>query len=275
MVDINQSIAFINQKGSDLEKARLNCILHGSSPQPDVIQGLIELQNLDGGFPFGMTRGNLSTINETTVALWWMEELNLLASEHAEKGFAYLVETQQEDGSWDEDPHIAQYNLPPWIQLGDLRTRAYLSAYATYWLAIGGYSGLPVFRKALHYLLRQQDKSGRFFGYLHTTWIATGVFLMAGDRYSKIADLGIRSLSAKLFSEWDDSQIAWALDCLSKGGLPRSHPFIDGCLAELIRRQKIDGSWASEDGEGFAVSATIQALKVLKRNGLLTAELGD
>lgn len=77
MVDISQSITYVNVKGSDLEKARVNCILHGSSPQPEVVQGLVELQNLDGGFPFGMTSGNLSTINETTVALWWMEEWKL------------------------------------------------------------------------------------------------------------------------------------------------------------------------------------------------------
>jgi hypothetical protein len=268
-VDIDKSINFIGEKGSNLEKARINCILHGTNPQQDVVQGFIHLQNEDGGFPFGMAKDNLSTINETTVALWWMEELELLTSPDAKQAFAYLLATQLEDGGWDEDPRLAQYNLPPWIQLGELKTRLYLSAYATYWLAVGGHQTLPAFRRALHFLLRHQDYTGKIFGYLHSTWIATGVFLLAGDRYAKVASPGIQVLSGRPLAKWEDSQIAWAVDCLSRGGLPKNHPFIEGCLDELSRRQKADGSWASEDGEAFAVSATIQVLKVLKRYNLL------
>jgi hypothetical protein len=270
MVNIVKSIAFIGEKGSTLEKARLHCIMHGTSPQQDVIQGFVRLQNDDGGFPFGMVDGNLSTINETTVALWWMEELNLLSSSSAGQAFSFLLATQQEDGGWDEDAKLAQYDLPPWIQVGDLKTRLYLSAYATYWLAVAGYQTKPAFRKGMHYLLRHQDQSGKIFGYLHNTWIAVGVFLMAGDRYANVAHKGIQALAYHPLSEWEDSQIAWALDCISRGGLSKDHPFIEGCLDELFRRQKADGSWASEDGEALGVGATIQVLKVLKRYGLLS-----
>jgi squalene cyclase len=269
MVNIVKSIGFIGEKGSTLEKARFNCILHGIHPQKDVIQGFIMFQNTDGGFPFGMIKGNLSTINETTVALWWMEELDLLTSPTANQVFTYLLATQQEDGGWDEDSKLAQYDLPPWIQVGDLKTRLYLSAYVTYWLAVGGYQSLPAFRKAIHFLIRHQDQSGKIYGYLHSTWIATGVFLMAGGHYAKVAALGIQALEDRPLIKWDDSHIAWALDCLSRGGLPKNHPFIDGCLNELFSRQKADGSWASEDGDDFAVGATIQVLKVLKRYSLL------
>jgi hypothetical protein len=92
---------------------------------------------------------------------------------------------------------------------------------------------------------------------------------MAGDRYAKVASLGVQALASMPLSEWDDSQIAWALDCLSRGGLPKKHPFIEACLNQLFHRQKMDGSCASEDGEGSAVGATIQVLKVMKRYGLL------
>jgi hypothetical protein len=203
-----------------------------------------------------------------------MEELNLLFSPATCDAFAYLLKRQQDNGSWDEDPQIAQYELPPWIQLGDLKTKLYLSAYASYWLAVGGYTHLPAFRRAVHFLIRNQEVSGRFFGYLHTTWIAVGVFLMAGDRYEKIASHGIQALSDKSLHEWADSQIAWTLDCLSRGGLPKSHPFVAQCLEELLPRQKSDGSWASEDGDDFAVSATIQVLKVLKRYSLVKNNTG-
>ena len=274
-MDIRKSIAFLETKGTELEKARLQCILHGSHPSPELCQGLFELQNTDGGFPFAMHRSNLSTLNETTVALWWLEELDLLTSPAADQALDYLIRTQRPDGSWDEDPGLAQYELPPWIQLGDPRTQLYLSAYAAYWLAVGGRTSLPAFRKALHFLIRHQDETGKFYGYLHTSWIATGVFMLSGKRYREMANLGLQALSNRALSEWADSQIAWALDCLSQGGLPQSDPFVKKCLDELLIRQNPDGSWASEDGEASAVGATLQVIKVLKRYGLVTVGLED
>ena len=50
-MDFTQSIAFVEAKGTSLEKARLSCILHGTSPQKKVIQGFIELQNDGWGVP--------------------------------------------------------------------------------------------------------------------------------------------------------------------------------------------------------------------------------
>ncbi|MGE5123311.1 MAG: prenyltransferase/squalene oxidase repeat-containing protein [Acidobacteriaceae bacterium] len=271
-MDINRAIKFIDDKGSRLENARLYFVLEAADPQLEVIQKFLKLQNVDGGFPFGMSEGNLSTVNETTVALWWMEELGMLASAPAEAAYAFLIASQQEDGSWDEPAEVARYDLPPWIQIGDLKTKLYLSAYSSYWLAVGDRLHLPAFRKALHLLLRHQENSGRFYGYIHTTWIATAVLLLAGERYARVAQSGLQFLAGNNLVEWDDSQLAWTLDCLSRGGLPKKHPFIEQCLAELVRRQKQDGSWASEDGESFAVGATIQALKVFKHYGLFDTD---
>ncbi|PWB55775.1 MAG: hypothetical protein C3F13_03645 [Anaerolineales bacterium] len=274
IMDVQKSIAYIQQRGTELEKARLNCILNGKQPDYQVIRNFNELQNIDGGYPFGMRKGNLSTINETTVALWWLEELDLLASQAGKHAYSFLVTSQQADGSWNENPYIAQYELPAWNQLNDPKTILYLSAYATYWLVLGGYTGLPNFRKAIHFLIRNQDETGKFYGYLHTTWIATSVFLMSGTRYRNIADMGLKVLANTPTSELDDSQIAWAVDCLSRGGLTGEHPFVSVCLAQLLQRQKEDGSWAAEDGENFAVGATIQAIKVLKRYGFFSTPIG-
>jgi hypothetical protein len=275
MIDFQKSIDFVREKGSNLEKARLDCILRGRAVSSDVLGEINELQNRDGGFPFAMISGNLSTVNETTVALWWMEELNLLSSVIAQQAYGYLLSTQQTDGSWDEDMRIAQYELPPWILLGDQKTKLYLSAYAAYWFAVGGYKHLPAFRKALHLLIRNQDQSGRVYGYVHTTWIAAAVFLLAGERYSPVARLAIQALFARPLVDWDDSQIAWALDCLSKAGLPHNEPVVEGGLDELSHRQNDDGSWATEDGGDSAVSATIQVLKVFHRFGLISLEKPD
>ena len=67
------------------------------------------LQYGDGGFPFGMKKGNLSKINETTVALWWMQEMNLLTSPSANQVFTHLLTAQWEDGGWDDSPIAWQW----------------------------------------------------------------------------------------------------------------------------------------------------------------------
>jgi squalene cyclase len=266
-INPSASIAFIETHGSELEKARLRCILYGLQPEPQVLQSFTGLQNEDGGFPFGLAPGNLSAVDNTLSALWWLDELKLLESATVDKGLEYLEAVQREDGGWDEAPSLAQYDLPPWVNPGDLRTRLYLSAYAAYWLAVRGYLPQPAFQKALHFLLEHQDESGKFYGYLHATWIATSVFRIVDKGYTQAAEKGLQYLASRDLSTWADSQITWALDCLGRAGLGKEHPFIEACLAELLRRQEPAGSWSSEDGETFAVGATIEALKVLKFYG--------
>jgi len=263
-MDITRSIALIEQRGSDLEKARLGHILYGRKPEAILIQDLVQPQNEDGGFPYKMAHGNLSSVSTSLTALWLLDELGYLSSPTADKTIGYLLAVQREDGGWDEEAAIKKYDLPPWISPGDLRTRVYLTAYAAYWLAVTGYTEHPSFHKALEFLHNHQDESGKFHGFLHNTWLATSAFLMAGPQQSDIAEKGLQSLANVPLAEWEASQIAWALDCLSRAGLPGSYPFVKKCLSELVNRQRPDGSWSSEDGEDFAVGATIGVLKVLK-----------
>jgi len=268
-MDIAESVSFVEENGTDLEKARMRYILYGVKPEPDVIQPFVELQNADGGFPFRLVQGNPSALNNTLIALCWMDEMGMLGSPMANRAFRHVLAAQRDDGGWDEDASIAQYGPPPWASPGDLRARLYLSSQSAFWLIAGGYGSHPGFQRALDFLLKHQEESGRFQGFLHTTWIATSVFVMAGDQYSKVVRKGLEALMDIPLSEWVDSQICWALECLGKAGLPKDDPFVEKGLAELARRQGADGRWISEDGETRTVVAIIGALKVLKHYGML------
>lgn len=270
-MDIARSVSFIEEKGSDLEKAIMRHILYGTKPEPEVIKAFIESQNRDGGFPCRKVRGNLSAVNDTLNALFWLDEMGMLESSTAGKAIGFLLDTQRDDGGWDEEPATAQYDLPPWITPGNLGTRVYVSSYAAYWLALKGYKAQPAFQAVLQFLLRHRDETGKFHGFLHSTWIATSIFLMAGDPYAQVVTEGLQVLTSRPLAEWVDSQICWALNCLGRAGLAKDHSFVEACLAELLRRRGTEGQWASEDGEAQAVGATIEALKALKRYGLLTA----
>ncbi len=71
-------------------------------------------------------------------------------------------------------------------------------------------------------------------------------------------------------SEWVDSQISWALGCLGKAGLSKTHLFVERGLDVLVRRFEAGKSWASEDGESQRVGAALEALKALKHYGMLS-----
>jgi squalene cyclase len=261
-MDAQNAISYVHVNGSNLEIARLRHILYGEVPEASVVRPFLELQSNRGGFPLHMQEDNPETVDSTLTALWWLDGMGMLRAPAGQKALEFLRLTQLEDGGWDEDASIERFDPPPWIHPGDLNTKLYLSAYACYWLASAGYLSDRVLGRGMDFLLPHQKESGMFSGYVHTTWIAASVCLMAG-----LTEPTSKSLQALLdwpISDWEDSQIAWALDCLHRGGIERNHALIEKLLARLEMSQKPDGQWASEDGEASAVSATIEVLKVVK-----------
>ena len=94
-MDIHQSVAYIEDNGTELEIARIRYLLYGQKPDAEVVQPLLKLQNGDGGFPFDRVQGNLSTVDATLYALWWMDELGLLTSPPADRALDYLLAAQR------------------------------------------------------------------------------------------------------------------------------------------------------------------------------------
>lgn len=77
-------------------------------------------------------------------------------------------------------------------------------------------------------------------------------------------DRAVAVVEANYSPDWQGAYLAWLLRCLQDAGLPADHPLVAHCLADLICKQRTDRSWESEDGEEFAASASVEALRVLK-----------
>ncbi len=271
---MNKDLAtdYILQQADGLQRARLSALLHGRADDDRSALSFLNLQNADGSFPAMRVSGQRGTINNTIDALWWLEELGRLDSSAARSACAWLIDHQEGNGSWDEavSPGIS---FPPWIEPGEPGTITYLTAYSAYWLARCGLRNHTAFQRSLGFLQRLQQENGCIAGPLHATWLAAAVFLLAGARYAEIAGRSLACLLARPLKQWEDSQLAWALNCLGSAGLPGSHPFVSGSLDELNRRQAADGSWRSEDGPQFGVEATLGALRAFElfRTGAKTA----
>jgi squalene cyclase len=298
-VDLTAAIAYVTEHGTVLEKARLLRLLLGVEPGREAYQKLLDSQNPDGGFPSRPRPGSQSAVDSTLTALWQFDELGLDDHPAAGRALRFLLAMQQPDGGWDENPALPAHDLPPWIVRGETSTRLYLTTYAAYWLGLFGYAQDDPFRRAAAFIAARQAPTGRIPGYLHNNWLGTSVFLLAGPShpgYAQYAQKGLEFIASLPLSAaanpdpgataghagfgatadadlsvgaatWEDSQIAWAIDCLTRAGIPPQHPWLAAALAELVRRQAADGSWASADGPAFAASATVSALKVLKQHG--------
>lgn len=260
--DLTRAMIYVEQHGALQEKARLLYVLAGESPTREVLQPLLDKQNADGGFPSRPRGKNPSSVDNTITALWQLDELGLLASPPAERAIDFLLYAQRADGSWDENPDLPSHDLPPWIKPGELATCLYLTAYAAFWLARTGKSDTAL-QRACQHLVGHQDAEGKLPSYLHANWIATSAFFIAG--FADAARRGLAYLAARPLPDWEDSQLAWALDCLGTAGLPVDHPFISSSLKELASRIDSDGAWSSEEGPAYASSATISSLKAFKR----------
>jgi len=256
---------FVEENGTELQKYRLDYLLAKQRDDEVPLRYLRRLQNSDGGFPYGDEEGKLSSINSVSSNLGLMIELGLSDSDVCRKTIDYLMSVQGEDGSWDENEAITQYDPPFWDMPGDLKTAMWLTASILSFLIQLGYGKSEAVRKGVGFLLKHRDEKGKFAGFLHSTWIAVGVF---GQLEGIDSDVVRRALSIleRNFKLLEDgaSDFAWCLESFHVAGMPKEHPLAKMCIDRLTDLQREDGAWTSADGEEYTVAATIGALKALK-----------
>jgi len=262
-INMKQAIDFVYKNGNIFEKARLDAILRKKKPAKSVVGKILDLQNEDGGFPYNKEKGKPSTISDTSVALIWLNDLKMLNSDTGKKAIKHLISLQKENGSWDENPEISNYNPPVWMTPGDKKTIVYNTAYSAFWLGISGHRESLSFKKAYNFLIECQNESGRFEGFLHSTWIGASVIAIVEGWESNRVRMAIKYLDNVDSDKWVASQISWMLWCFALADVPKENIFVSKMLNKLRGKQRDDGSFASEDGEEFAVGATLEAIKVI------------
>lgn len=258
---MEKAVNFIYSNGTPIEIARLDSILKRN---PSNVLGSIEaFQNNDGGFPYNMEPGNISALNTTEFVLVWLHDLALLDSEVGRQTFRFILSMQHQDGTWDETDEILSYDPPPWMVPHNEYAIAFTTANSAFWLGVKGLKTEPFFR-ACTFLKSSQNESGKFPGFIHTTWVSTSVLAMEKDWTFNPVVRALSYLDGLSLEQWEASQISWMLWCFTLADIPSDIPFLKKVVTELLTRQREDGRFASEDGDSFSVNSTLEAVKVIR-----------
>jgi hypothetical protein len=264
-LDVQKAIRFVEENGTELEKYRLNYLVGKERDDEVPLRYLRGLQNDDGGFPYSHEKGKLSSVNSTSVNLSLMIELGLTESNVCRKTVEYFMDVQSENGSWDENHAISQYNPPFWDMPGDLKTKMWLTASVLNFLIQLGYRESEAVRKAKQFLLKNRDEEGKFVGFLHSTWISVGVFGQLEGKDSEIVKKALEVIERNIDRLEDGAgDLVWCLECFYAARIGKDAPIVKRCIDRVIELQRQDGAWASGDGEKYSVSTTINALRILK-----------
>ncbi|MFQ6068803.1 MAG: prenyltransferase/squalene oxidase repeat-containing protein [Candidatus Bathyarchaeia archaeon] len=263
-MDFEKAVEFVRRVGGKEEVERLECILEDRKPETRFIDELRKLQNTDGGFPLIMEKGKPSTLMDSAVVLVRLDEFNFLQIDIVEKIVNFFFIKQNKDGSWNEDENILPYNPPPWMDPRDDRVKILSTAYTGFWLAKLGYADDKRIRKACDWLINYRRENGAFEGFRHNTWIGISLFAMVYGKRCNVTREGLEFLAEIPRAQWIPSQTTWLLWCLSSANFTHKSKFVKYFLDLLSKSQNPNGSFSSEDGKEFSVSATLEAIKVLK-----------
>lgn len=279
---LDKALSLVELRGSFMDRVRAQAVIEGQRPGSQAVDLLLSNQDPCGGFYHGWLHNLVKSqenpgpseqpqvpgISPTLDALWWMDDLDMLRLAPAQLALGYLADNQCPDGGWDEAPVGPHLTVPPWAEAGNPAARTYLTAYASYWLLRVDRQHSTHVKKALDYLCLTRQETGWYQGFAHSTWIIIAALALARGLEAREVERGLVTLSSRPLSLWADSQLAWALDCLTSAGLTAARTFVGKAATELVNRQAPDGSWSSEDGPDFMVTATISSAKALKRLGL-------
>ena len=263
-VDLDKALRFIYQYGNEIDIARLNAIFKNEIYNTEVLSFFANLQNSDGGFPYKQIKGYYSTISDTEYIFTWLEDLNMINTVIFKKALSFIAGRQKEDGSWDENAKILEYNPPNWMKPGSRSAIIFNTANSIFWFLIHGTRYNTLISKGYNFLLSYQKSNGKFEGFIHNTWLGVSVFGILEGWKSERVKRGLDYLSRIPSNQWITSQITWMLWNFVLAGIPKDNPFIKQMLKKIDNKQNNNGSFLSEDGNQYSANATIEVMKILK-----------
>jgi hypothetical protein len=272
-VDLDAAIGFVVAHGDEVDRARLAYLRSGTTPEPLLVE-LAEAGQIDGaGWP-GQQGGTVASIDATCFRFAELDDLGALNRPAARQALDWLAQTQREDGTWEEDPALAE-DAPPWARPGDPEARLYVTANAAFWLSAGGlearaagpldarvggvYAG--VIARAAAAIADSLRDDGSWPSFLVTGWLGAAVLFGQG-RYWEAARM--QAVLGQRLPEMSPADVAWLACALRRLDLGDDDWLFRAAQQRLAETQRPDGSWPSDDGEAFTVHTVLTAIRACR-----------
>jgi hypothetical protein len=265
-VDVDLAVAFIRAHGTEFDRARVDLLLeNGALLSSEQRQRFYAGQRDDGGWP-AFWAPDYSSVDATCFRFAQSESMWMgFGWPVMKRAETFLRSRQGEDGSWEEDWAVREL-APPWAKPGELAPRLYLTANCGWWLANTALHGIFVStdaaaQRAGTYLAQHVGEGGSLPSFLHTHWLAAGLWIRLGR--ADLAERVLEKLATRMTDDIPSSSLAWMLTTLAGLGVSADHPVIQRATTLLLSQQRADGSWASEDGPERDPYATVETLRGL------------
>ncbi|HEX7743666.1 MAG TPA: prenyltransferase/squalene oxidase repeat-containing protein [Micromonosporaceae bacterium] len=273
MIDLDAAIGFVVARGDGVDRARLTRLRTGTPPPPEILSSVEVGAVPVGGWP-GFWGAEVPSIDATCFRLSELDDLAGLGRPAARHALDWLANRQRPDGTWEEDPALAEY-APSWARPGDPEARLYLTANAGFWLTVAGldaraagpldhrvggvYAG--VVHGAAKALAERIRPDGTWPSYLATGWLSAAV-LYRQNMFDEF--VRIQHVLGERLPEMSPADVAAMAASLRRVGVPDDDPLPVSARRRLAQTQRSDGGWPSDDGEAFDVHTTLAAIRACR-----------
>ena len=267
MASVERAAEYIRQHGNALQQAWLNYMLYSEAIPEETVEAFLAGQREDGGWP-PFWAPDATSVDATCYRLTQARQMNLFATylQHPAlaRAVAFLYERQDTDGHWAEDAALREV-APPWAQPDDPAAILYLTANCGFLLALLERwhhleGGMAAGRAASNYLLGNLREDGTLPSFLHTHWLAAGLWYLLDER--EACNRMLEILGQRVVNGMSPGNLVWLINTLLEAGM-NDHPLLASAVSQLIAAQREDGSWPGDDGPQFDTTTTIEAIAAL------------
>lgn len=251
---------YIISNGNIADKARVVAAGYdiSSSVQENIITDLRDIQNSDGGIPFGFERGAPSSVKLTSEVLTLLMKLKEKHTGLAKSMAEFIISRQKKDGGFAESLKLDPYIEDTWGEIGRSWypvgvSITWLTGKALEALCSVSYDDQDRLRRARDFLMHTQHEDGHWPDFkeqnisdpLGTGNILLGLKAMGMNSDNKVFEDGRVALLQHIRNSLEDKSIFDMVD-LTAIGEPKSDIervlFKEG-LELIIQTQNNDGGW--------------------------------
>jgi hypothetical protein len=226
-------------------------------------------QSAAGGWP-AFWAADLPSVDATCFRLAELDDLGALDRPPARAAVAWLLSRQRPDGTWQEDPALADL-APPWATPGDPEATLYLTANTGFWLVVAGPAAdappaeanhhAEVIARATQAFRASLSPTGAWPSFLVTGWLGAALLYKCGWFYEASQ---IQSILTRRLPQMTPADACWLAAAFRRVGVPPTDDVMVAARRRLTDTQRSDGGWTSDDGEVFDVHTTLAGIRGMR-----------